>query len=395
MLKILFVNELWYPNGGGGEITLHEYIVKLSRIKAIKSIILTQKGAYRYENISNINIYEIPFRSCLARTFSLRKYIKRIISLTLIEFYLLFILSKDKEIKIVHVISPPLAFIILPLIKLLKRKVILSTRSFTGENWYLIEKSPIKASLIYNLEKLCLSAPYDVLVIINSTLKDAIVHKRIHVRAKKLIFNKNMQGAIDLERFLRKRRSKMQMNMNRRGVTLLYIGHLSKAKGFHTLLSAYRNICQKNNETRLLIVGEEVNKKETNFRGIPPKRIICIGKVHYQNMPMVYNVADILVLPSLTEGFPRSLLEAMAAGLAVIASNVGGIRDIIRHRYNGLLFKSGDARDLEKKLLELIKDEDLREKLGRNAMKTVLKRCRWENFIKEYLRIYINLLKDF
>jgi glycosyltransferase involved in cell wall biosynthesis len=76
----------------------------------------------------------------------------------------------------------------------------------------------------------------------------------------------------------------------------------------------------------------------------------------------------ILALPSRTEGMGRVLLEAMAAGKPIIASDVDGIPHYVRDGYNGLLFRPGDAGDLAEKLRRLLSDGALREHLGRNGL---------------------------
>ena len=103
--------------------------------------------------------------------------------------------------------------------------------------------------------------------------------------------------------------------------------------------------------------------------------------------------ADIFILPSRNEGTPNSLLEAMASGLPVIASQVGGIPELIQENIEGLLFKSDSKDDLKEKLNKLIKDNQLQEFLGKNAQKKIATHYgSWENQSEKLLDLYKQLL---
>jgi glycosyltransferase involved in cell wall biosynthesis len=80
---------------------------------------------------------------------------------------------------------------------------------------------------------------------------------------------------------------------------------------------------------------------------------------------------DCFVFPSLNEGMGRALIEAMAAGLPVVASRVGGIPAIVRHEENGLLVAAGDSRALSEALRRILSDPQLADRLGRNASRTI------------------------
>ena len=100
------------------------------------------------------------------------------------------------------------------------------------------------------------------------------------------------------------------------------------------------------------------------------KQILFIGNI--DNIPEFLASLDFYIQPSVTEGFPLSVLEAMASGLPMICSDAGGMKDMIQNGGNGILFKSNDLNSLYKgisKLLTMSKDELF--VLGKNARKTV------------------------
>ncbi len=84
---------------------------------------------------------------------------------------------------------------------------------------------------------------------------------------------------------------------------------------------------------------------------------------------------------------PSSVLEAGAIGLPIIATAVGGTEEIIKNYKNGILVKPHNITQLRKKILELIKNKELREKLGRNAQEVVRKKFNWDNNIKRFVEI--------
>jgi len=110
------------------------------------------------------------------------------------------------------------------------------------------------------------------------------------------------------------------------------------------------------------------------------------GKV--SNVKEYYDMSDIFVLPSISEGLSNALLEAMSSGMAVVASNVGGNKEIIEDKKNGLLFEVGDKQDLAEKLSVLCNDKSLREELGVNARNKILKDYSIDIVTEKYIRLY-------
>ena len=104
-------------------------------------------------------------------------------------------------------------------------------------------------------------------------------------------------------------------------------------------------------------------QREANELGL---NVRFIGKVPNDKMPGIYQTYPIYIICSRYEGNPKSLLEAMSCGCAVIGTNVPGIQGIIEHEINGLLVKS-DAKSLREAVLDLIKDKKKRERLAENA----------------------------
>ena len=107
-------------------------------------------------------------------------------------------------------------------------------------------------------------------------------------------------------------------------------------------------------------------------------------------IPVELNKSQIFIIPSIFEGNPKVLLEAMACGLAIIGTEVMGIKEIINHEENGYLCKTNSG-SIRKAIIELIKNPKLVKKTGENARKYILKNCSLEKIIRKEIRIYKSL----
>jgi glycosyltransferase involved in cell wall biosynthesis len=128
-------------------------------------------------------------------------------------------------------------------------------------------------------------------------------------------------------------------------------------------------------------------------------KVIFIDKVPQKELPRMYSSASLFVLSSIvnekgeTEGLGVVLLEAMACGLPVIGSNVGGIPDIIKDGETGLLTRQKDPDDIAEKIIKLLSDEKLRDKVVENGLNLVKQNFSWEIISDKFLKIYHDVIK--
>ncbi len=152
------------------------------------------------------------------------------------------------------------------------------------------------------------------------------------------------------------------------GPVIGIIGRLSDVKGHIFLLEAMPAVLKSFPQAQLLIVGEGPMqgrlKRLAGSLGLAGK-CVFIPRIHdtLKALPVI----DIFAMPSLKEGLGLSLMEAMAAGLACIGSDIGGIRNLIQHGHNGLLVPPQDAAALSRSILELLEDEKKAQMLADNA----------------------------
>jgi glycosyltransferase involved in cell wall biosynthesis len=124
-------------------------------------------------------------------------------------------------------------------------------------------------------------------------------------------------------------------------------------------------------------------------------KIIPLGKVRTDNMAAFYQASDICVMPSLQEATSLSLCEAMASGLAIVATNVGGIPELISNGIEGILVEPGDHNKFAEGLNKILTDQKLRENFGLQALKKILSGFTWEELAKRTLEVYENAIIDF
>jgi glycosyltransferase involved in cell wall biosynthesis len=110
-----------------------------------------------------------------------------------------------------------------------------------------------------------------------------------------------------------------------------------------------------------------------------------------QDVPRLLQVMDVFVLPSLGEGISNTVLEAMASGLPVIATAVGGNVELVEDGCNGSLVPAGDHLALATALTALLRDDGERARRGANARQRVCERFDWERTVADYLRVYDEL----
>jgi glycosyltransferase involved in cell wall biosynthesis len=226
----------------------------------------------------------------------------------------------------------------------------------------------------------------DHLIAVSQKLKEEMMKKRIPDEKISVIYN-----GVD-SKFLKENdyKTSLAILQNKYDIAnhyCLFVGRLTPRKGVNYLLYALK----KTDNIQCVIVGDGPQRKYllslTKNIGLQ-ERVTFTGYVPQEDLKHLYTTADFFVLPSLAEGLPLVILEALATGTPVIASRVAGIPDIISDGYNGLMFPPGDVDALAKTMQKLAYDPALREKMSFNARRTVDERFSWKNVAKEVLRVY-------
>ena len=172
------------------------------------------------------------------------------------------------------------------------------------------------------------------------------------------------------------------------GPTLLSVGHLIELKGHHLVIEALPQLP----DARLLIVGEgeeKANLRELALRFGVSERVSFLGHVDQGDLPDVYGAADLLVLGSSREGIANVLLEAMACGTPVVATDVGGSREVITGPESGLLVQKRSSDALAEEIHRLLENYP-----DRAATRRSVERFSWDRTTTQHLALYEQVMAD-
>ncbi len=173
------------------------------------------------------------------------------------------------------------------------------------------------------------------------------------------------------------------------------IARLSDVKGHTYLLQAMQEVIKNFPGAKLLIIGKGKAKgaliKETRDLGLGGS-VVFIPEA--KNTKDLLAAMDIFVMPSLQEGLGLALMEAMAQGIAVVGSAVGGIKTLIQDKLNGLLVAPADAPALAQAIITLLKDSRLRGNLGAQARKFIIANFSKEEMVDKTEIVYQQFIKE-
>lgn len=181
-----------------------------------------------------------------------------------------------------------------------------------------------------------------------------------------------------------------------------FVGSFYRYEGLDLLLKAFAKLCETRDDLVLLLVGGGEMEKELREQAEKmslQSKVIIPGRFPHEDVPRIYSVIDILVYPRysmrLTELVtPLKPLEAMAMGKPLVASDIGGHRELIRNEGTGLLFQPGDASALAAALLRLLDDAGLRAKIAAQGNDWVLQNHTWSKTTAVYSTIYQKTLDN-
>lgn len=235
------------------------------------------------------------------------------------------------------------------------------------------KKSFWKKAIVYIWEKVAYKAAD---IIIFTSEKDKVfAQKKFNILERKIRLIPNY---IDTELF-------KPSNFLKEKNNVVYVGRLSKEKNLFNLIEAMAGL-----PVKLTLIGQGYLRNNLEqFAKVQKVPVEFLGKIANEILPQELNKAEIFVLPSLYEGCPKALLEAMACGLPCIGADVEGIKEVIIHKENGYLCQT-DVVSIKKALIELLGDENLRIKIGNNARETILNNFSLEKIVKKDYEILEN-----
>ncbi len=391
-MKVLHILYQSLPNISGSSIRSRDILNNQLKI-GIEPIVITSpfqnpkrngdsvekiNGVKYYRTFSNnnelVNENKSSFFLQLKKFFRIIKFTQKVLKI-----------AKKEQVDVIHAhamffcaISGKIASLFL------KKPLIYEVRSLWEERYkknnfinYLI------FSFITYLETFSMFLS-DHIIAINQNLK-AELQKRVLLENKKITVVKN---AVDLDRVV-------GSEVKRNELVFGYIGTLSPIEGLDLLIKVFKKLAIQN---KLLIFGTGIELENLKILSSDNNNIKFLGKVSNSDILNAYNQIDVIVNPRkssyLTNSVtPLKTLEAMAYKKLVIASDVGGMKELIKNGENGILFKAGSVDELEKVFAEVLQRDDLKI-IVENAYKYVVNYRNWFDNVKIYNRIYTELHHD-
>jgi glycosyltransferase involved in cell wall biosynthesis len=170
--------------------------------------------------------------------------------------------------------------------------------------------------------------------------------------------------------------------------SICFIGRLTKQKNLFALLEALKGLPY----TVSIIGSGEQEEQLKTFATTNKVNAKFLGNIPNHDLPEILNQHELFILPSLWEGMPKTLLEAMACGLPVIGTNVDGIKEVIERGENGILCGT-DPKSIKEAIINLMNDEMLKVFIGEKARKTAEERFSLDKLIERELALYRYLVK--
>lgn len=263
-----------------------------------------------------------------------------------------------------------------------KMKLVTTTHGWNAITW--------RERLFMFLDKNVLKY-FDRIIVVNRRQREYLISKGI--RDQKIVL---IQNGIDTNQFKRDGDGETIQEFpffQNDGFTIGYVGRLSGEKGIKALLEAMKKLVNRHGGLRLVVIGEgNLRGNLENYSGNLGLQKYVTFTGHIEDIKNVYRRLDLLVLPSETEGMPNVVLEALAMGVPVVATNVGGLPEIIESGSNGTLVEPGDVEGLTQAIDSLIMDANLRERFALEGRKTVCERFSFERRIRKEESVYRQLV---
>jgi len=179
---------------------------------------------------------------------------------------------------------------------------------------------------------------------------------------------------------------KLKDDTQTNGKAIVYVGRLIYAKGVQDLLAAFELVKKHTPDASLVIVGDGDYRAE--LEGLAGSNVKFLGELPQEQVANVLAMADIFVHPSYSEGQPSAVAEASTIGLPVIATDVGGTRELVKDSITGHLVNPRDTQALTDKILTLLIDTDKARRMGRAGREKMLRDYHWTAMVDSYDRLF-------
>ncbi len=394
--KILIFSIAYDPFWGGAEVAVKE---NTDRIKDFQFDMITlrfDKKLSKFERIGNINVYRIGFCGKNVDVSDLSKFPLKINKylFPFLAFLKARKLHKKNKYDIAWAIMANYAGFCALFFKIFHKKV-----------KYLLtlqEGDPLE----YYRKRIGILFPFFKMIF---TKADSVqvISKYLGNYACDMGFKKKpilVPNAVNVKRFSREYREeelralKKELKKEKDDIFVITTSRLAKKNAIGDVIKAFEFL-PKNIKFLILGVGPDEKKlKKLSIEKKMDKRILFLGYVDHKVIPKYLKISDIFIRPSLSEGFGNSFIEAMAAGIPVIATPIGGIVDFLfdpdknpNKKSTGIFCEINNPADIADKINNLARDSDLVKKITQNAKELITEKYDWGIIAKDMERAFKNL----
>ncbi|MGJ7045214.1 glycosyltransferase family 4 protein [Thermoanaerobacterium thermosulfurigenes] len=294
-------------------------------------------------------------------------------------------IMRENKYSLIHVHTPVGAFLGRLAAKITGTKPVI----YTAHGFHFYKGASIKNWLIYYTMERLAAHWTDGLITMND--EDYNVAKRFKLRKSNAVFYAHGVG-LDIDKYTisdenKRKQMRKEFGFDEKDIVILTVAELNANKNHKQILDSLIKLKSLGNVYYLIVGTGEYEcylKKYVEENGLSGK-VKLLGFRY--NIPDLLNISDIFALTSMREGLPRCIMEAMAAGKPVVATDVRGNRDLVRDGVNGYLVPLDDVNATVDVLQDLIESEDLRKKMGDDGRK-IIQDYSIDKVLKEMDEIY-------
>lgn len=371
-MRLLFFTAHFHPYKGGLENFVLELTTRLAK-KGIKIDILTFNTENRpyFEKYKGLNIYRLPYKYMLKKVYALPKKNKKFFE----------VMGQVEKNKYDYVITQTRFFYTSYMgMKYAKKRNIKLIHIEHGTSHVKHPNKLIQlASFLYDLTigKQIFRNAWKVIGISKASCKFS---KKMGAKNVSLMYN-----SIDVSKFKNIKTNLRKTLKISNDKIITFIGRLIYSKGVQDLIKATENM--KN--VKVLIVGDGPHKNELIKLVEDRKDILFLGEKNEKEIIEILSITDIFVNPSYSEGLPTSILEAGAIGIPIVATDVGGTKEIITNDYNGFLVSPKNTNQMKDSVNKLLKNNNIKKQFSANLKRKVKEKFEWNkniNLFKKLIR---------
>ncbi len=303
----------------------------------------------------------------------------------------LYKILQEEQFLIVHTHTPKASFLGQIAATLAGTPIIIRTL----HGFYLREgMHPLLKQMVIIMERV-VGRRSDLILSQNSEDIEFAVKERI-CRRDKIEF---LGNGIDLNRFIpdtinegERKRIRGVLDLDSSKQVIGFVGRLVEEKGILELFQAIKIIQQERKDVLFLFIGQEDNEKKDAVSPLLAEEYgvadICRFVGFQEEMPLIYSIMDIFVLPSHREGFPRAAMEASAMGVPCIVTDIRGCREVVDDQKNGFLVPLGDVQALSQAMIDLLNNPSRAAEMGKNGKDIAIERFDEMTVFRKVIQVY-------